>query len=96
MAVIWKHNGVVVSGSDAIPKRHGWREGVAVRASYKKPIALQSMGFLADPADVAEHRRQHPGVELRMMEGSAVPVVHSLGEKRAYLRDSGWIDKNSY
>lgn len=69
---------------------------VAVRGNYKKPVRLESMGFLADPEDVAEHRRRFPNVELHMENGSAVPVVKSLGEKRAYLKASGWVDTKSF
>ena len=68
----------------------------AVRASYKKPVELLSMGFIADPADVAEHRRRFPGVELVMREGSAIPVMRSLGQKRAYFKEVGWADMRSF
>ena len=95
MAIVWKHNGVEVPGPEAIPAK-GDGIGVNVRGDYKRPIELQSMGFLADAADVAEHRRRFPNVELRMHEGSAVPVVRSLGEKRAYLKAAGWADVKSY
>jgi putative FmdB family regulatory protein len=68
----------------------------AVRASYKKPVELQSMGFIADPIDVAEHRARFPNVDLVMREGSAIPVMRSLGQKRAYLKAVGWADTRSY
>jgi putative FmdB family regulatory protein len=68
----------------------------AVRGEYKEPIQMDSMGFLAHPDDVAEHRRRFPGVELRMVDGSAVPVMHSLNEKRKYLKDNGWVDRHSF
>jgi hypothetical protein len=68
----------------------------AVRANYKKPIRLESMGFLADPEDVAEHRKRFPDVDLEMHEGSAVPVLKSLGQKRAYFKAAGLADMRSY
>jgi len=94
MAVTWKHNGREVCGPEVIPDRPGGT--AAVRSSYKRPIELQSMGFLAVPEDVAEHRRRFPNVELREMQGSMVPVVRSLGEKRAYLKAAGWVDTHSF
>ena len=98
MAIIWKHNGVEVPGPEAIPDRSDGAVGVgvAVRGNYARPIELQSMGFLGVPEDVAEHRRRFPNVELREMQGSMVPVVKSLGEKRAYLKAAGWVDSRSY
>jgi hypothetical protein len=45
---------------------------------------------------LAEHRRLFPNVELREMQGSMVPVVRSLGEKRAYLKAAGWVDTHSF
>ena len=98
MAIIWKHNGVTVSGPEAIPDRSDGAAGVgvAVRGNYAHPIELQSMGFLGVPEDVAEHRRRFPNVELREMQGSMVPVVHSLGEKRAYLKAAGWADTRDF
>jgi hypothetical protein len=54
------------------------------------------MGFLADPKDVAEHRRRFPDVELKFDNGSAIPVVRSLGQKRAYLKANGWADTRSF
>lgn len=95
MAVIWKHNGVEVESPDAIPTRGNAFE-VNVRGDYKVPIELQSMGFLAHPDDVAEHRRRFPNVELRMREGSAIPVVRNLAQKRKFLAVSGWADTKSY
>jgi putative FmdB family regulatory protein len=68
----------------------------AVRGNYKKPIGLQSMGFLAVPEDVAEHRKRFPNVELKFEDGSAIPVVKSLGQKRAYLKAAGWADMRSF
>lgn len=95
MAIVWKKNGVIVKGPEEIPDSSSGT-GVNVRASYKKPIELDSMGFLAYPEDVAEHRRRFPDVELRMKDGSAVPVMRSLGEKRSYLKRAGWVDTRSY
>jgi hypothetical protein len=96
MAIIWRRNGVEVSGPEAIPDKPGGGEGVSVRGNYAHPIELQSMGFLGVPEDVAEHRRRFPNVELREMQGSMVPVVKSLGEKRAYLKAAGWADMRDF
>ena len=76
-----------------MPQRH---TNKAIRGNYKKPILLQSMGFLADVADVVEHRQRFPDIELSFQDGSAIPVVKSLGQKRSYLKAMGWIDKNSF
>jgi len=95
MTFVWKRNGRVVRGPEDIPSR-GNGVGVAVRGNYKTPIELLSMGFIAHPEDVAEHRKRFPAVDLRMHEGSAIPVVVSLSQKRAYLKASGWADTKSY
>ena len=71
-------------------------QGTAVRGNYKKPVELQSMGFLAVDEDVAEHRKRFPNVDLVEREGSMIPVVRSLGQKRAYLKAAGWADTKSY
>lgn len=68
----------------------------AVRANYKKPIELQSMGFLAVAEDVAEHRKRFPDVDLVMREGSAIPVLRSLGQKRRYFKEAGLADVRSF
>jgi hypothetical protein len=68
----------------------------AVRASYKKPIRLESMGFLAVPEDVAEHRRRFPDIDLVMEDGSAIPVMRSLGQKRSYFKRAGLVDTRSF
>lgn len=70
--------------------------GTAVRGNYTKPIELQSMGFLSVPEDVAEHRKRFPEIDLIEREGSMIPVVRSLGQKRAYLKAAGWADVKSY
>ena len=95
MGIAWRHNGKTVTGPEAIPDCP-LRGPAMVRASYTHPIEMQSMGFIADPADVAEHRKRFPGVELRLVDGSAIPVMRSLGEKRDYLKRNGWIEKRSY
>jgi hypothetical protein len=95
MAIIWKRNGVEVKGPEEVPSK-GDGTGVSVRGSYNRPIELQSMGFLGVPEDVAEHRRRFPNVELREMQGSMIPVVKSLGEKRAYLKAAGWADVKDF
>jgi hypothetical protein len=69
---------------------------VEVRGNYKKPIRMESMGFVADPEDVAEHRRRFPDVDLEIHQGSAIPVIRSLGQKRAYLKAIGWVDSRSF
>jgi hypothetical protein len=95
MAIVWKRNGKTVSGPEAIPDIE--TTGAAfVRGSYLKPIELESMGFLAHPEDVAEHRKRFPNIELKMSEGSAIPVMRSLGQKRAYLKAAGWVDRRSF
>jgi hypothetical protein len=68
----------------------------AVRASYKRPVRLESMGFLADPEDVAEHRRRFPNIDLEFCEGSAIPVMRSRGQKKAYFKERGLVDLRSY
>ena len=70
--------------------------GAAIRTNYKRPIRMQSMGFLADPADVTEHRRRFPGVDLSFEQGSAIPVMRSLNQKRKYMKAMGWVDRNSF
>ena len=96
MAFVWKRNDRVVRGPEDIPSRSSGVESIAVRGNYKKPIELLSMGFIAHPEDVAEHRKRFPAVDLRMHEGSAIPVVKSLSQKRAYLSAAGWADTKSY
>lgn len=76
--------------------RNAFAIGTAVRGAYKRPLELQSMGFIADPTDVAAHRSRFPDVELVMREGSAIPVMHSLGEKRAYMKAAGWADTHEF
>ncbi len=71
-------------------------EHSAVRGDYKKPIVSTSMAFNAQ--DVPEHRRKHPGVELKV-DGTgqtAYPVFRSLSQKRTYLKARGWVDCNSF
>jgi hypothetical protein len=98
MAIIWKRNGVEVEGPEAIPDRSDGAAGVgvAVRGNYNKPIRMESLGFIADPDDVAEHRRRFPDVELSIEQGSAIPVIRSLGQKRAYLRGINWADTRDF
>ena len=67
-----------------------------VRGSYKKPIRLESMGFLADPLDVAEHRKRFPDVDLVIEDGSAIPIMRSLGQKRKYFKAAGLADMRSF
>jgi hypothetical protein len=77
-------------------KLNAFARSGAVRGNYTKPVELQSMGFLADPEDVAEHRSRFPNTELVMREGSMIPVMHSLSEKRAYMRAAGWTDTKDF
>ena len=95
MGIVWKQNGREVSGPEAIPTKEGGMD-FTPRGNFKKPIRLESMGFLADPEDVAEHRKRFPDVELEIHQGSAVPVIRSLGQKRAYLKAAGWADIRSF
>ena len=67
-----------------------------VRGDYKKPVLMQSMGFPADPSEVAEHRRLYPNVDLEFQQGHAIPVMRSLNQKRAYLKANGWADLRSF
>ena len=71
-------------------------EHSAVRGDYNEPIESISMAF--NTQDLAEHRRRHPGVELKVdMPGrTAYPIFRSLSQKRAYLKARKWIDANSY
>ena len=68
----------------------------SVRGDYKRPILMQSMGFPADPAEVAAHRRLYPSVDLKFQQGHAIPVMRSLNQKRAYLKANGWVDNRSF
>jgi hypothetical protein len=95
MTVIWKMNGEVTSVWGDTPDTP-LRESAAVRANYKEPIRLESMGFLAEPEDVAEHRRRFPDVDLQMEDGSAIPIMRSLGQKRRYFQAAGLVDTRSY
>lgn len=70
--------------------------GVAVRGDYKKPIVSDALGFIADPEDVAEHRKRFPNIELVLSEGCARPKFTSLGQKRAYLKAVNWADVKDY
>jgi putative FmdB family regulatory protein len=83
-------------GALMVPDLVAQVQGTAVRGDYKHPIRMESMGFIADPEDVAEHRRRFPNVELVMEDGHAIPRMRSLGQKRAYLKAMGWVDKRSF
>lgn len=85
-----------MSGPEAIPNCLDTGGSAFVRGNYTKPILLESMGFLADPGDVAEHRKRFPDVDLEFHQGSAVPVVRSLGQKRTYLKAAGWADTRDF
>lgn len=68
----------------------------SVRGDFKKPIVSDSMGFVATPEAVAEHRQLFPDIELDVSEGCARPVLRSLSQKRAYMKKQGWIDKKAF
>jgi putative FmdB family regulatory protein len=68
----------------------------SVRGNYARPIRLESMGFIADPEDVAEHRRRFPDVDLVFEDGSAIPIIRSLGQKKAYFKAAGLADMKSF
>jgi hypothetical protein len=95
MAIVWKRNGKTVDGPEAIPNAET-TGAVCVRGDYKKPIISDAMGFVADPGDVAEHRKRFPDIELHMSEGCARPMFRNLGQKRRYLKAMGWIDRRSF
>ncbi len=68
----------------------------AGRASFKRPAVLESLGFPADPQDVAEHRRRFPDIDLRFQDGHAIPVCTSLSQKRRYLDARGMVDVKDF
>ena len=70
--------------------------GKNVRANYARPVHLDSMGFSANPEDVAEHREKFPGVDLAFKDGFAVPVMQNLNQKRRYLRENNWADTKDF
>jgi hypothetical protein len=72
------------------------QDAPAVRGNYARPIVSDAMGFVADPADVAEHRRRFPNVDLVIEDGCARPVLRSLGQKRQYLDAMGWADTKDF
>jgi len=80
---------------EIMPRTYDGRSAV-VRGAYKRPIRLESMGFLATPEDVADHRRRFPDVELKMEDGSAIPVIRSLKQKRDYFKEQGLVDMRSF
>ena len=68
----------------------------AVRGDYKTPIISDSMGFVADKADVDEHRKRYPNIDLDIDNGCARPVFRNMGQKRGYMKSMGWEDKRAY
>lgn len=68
----------------------------SVRGDYDEPIVSTSLAF--NTQDLDEHRRRHPGVELKIdIAGhTAYPVFRNLSQKRKYLKARGWVDCNSY
>jgi hypothetical protein len=77
-------------------RRNAFATGMKVRGNYKQPIRLESMGFLAHPEDVSEHRRRFPDVELSIEQGSAIPILRSLGQKKKYFKEAGLADIRSF
>ncbi|KKM13709.1 hypothetical protein LCGC14_1713480 [marine sediment metagenome] len=71
-------------------------EHSSVRGDFNKPIVSVSMAFNTD--DLNEHRRQFPGIELKVDAPSrtAYPVFHNRTEKRKYMKARGWVDRNSF
>jgi hypothetical protein len=72
------------------------QQAPAVRGDYAKPIVSDAMGFVADPADVAEHRKRCPDVELVIQDGCARPKFQSLSQKRRYMQQMNWADTKDY
>jgi len=68
----------------------------SVRGDYNEPIVSTSLAF--NTQDLAEHRRQHPDVELQVDKAGhvAYPIFRNLNQKRKYLKARGWIDCNSF
>ena len=71
-------------------------EHSAVRGDYNEPITSLSMAF--NTQDLAEHRRRHPGIELKVDKAghTAYPVFKNLSQKRQYMKARGWVDMNSF
>ncbi len=65
-------------------------EHSSVRGDYNHPITSISMAF--DSADVDEHRRRFPRVDLHVDEAgrTAYPILRSRGQKLAYLKGRKW------
>ena len=71
---------------------------ISVRGNYtgKRPH-LESMGMTAPTAaEIAEHHRRWPDVDLVMKEGTAVPVPQSLSAKRRFLRENDMVDMKDF
>lgn len=66
----------------------------SVRGDYNDPIISDSMAF--DAADIDEHRRRFPDVDIIVEGRSARPVLRNLNQKRRYLKGRKWVDCNSF
>jgi len=66
----------------------------SIRSDYERPIMSTSLAF--DAAEIDEHRKRFPGIEVRTDGCSAYPVLRSLTQKRDYLRDRQFEDVNSF
>ena len=66
----------------------------SVRGDYREPVVAQSMAF--DTADLAEHRKRFPGVEVQIDGRSAIPVLTSHSQRKAYMKQRGWRDNNGF
>ena len=75
-------------------KRDFVAENASVRGDYNEPIISDSMAF--DAVDLAEHRKRFPDIEVQVDGRSARPVFRSLNQKRKYLIERGWVDRNSF
>jgi hypothetical protein len=72
--------------------RNYHREQTNTRGDYNDPITSESLAF--DAADVNEHRRRFPNIDLEIDGRVARPVLRSRGQKVKYLKDRGWCEQN--
>ncbi len=75
-------------------RRDHQTEHTGVRGNYNKPIISTSMAF--DSRDVAEHRRVHPNIDLKIDGQTAHPILRSLSQKQKYVRARGRVDTSSF
>ncbi len=69
-------------------------EHAGVRGDFKEPIVSDSMAF--DAIDLAEHRKRFPNVDIQVEGRIARPILRSQGQRRAYLKGRGMVDRNSF